>query len=126
MKSNNIMKKLSTILGLTAVLFITACGGGGDLVGTWKPDTAGMNDIQKEMAGSLFSYTFDSGGKGSVNMLGMPIPMEWKIEGDELVMTMEMMGQKNTERSKFTLSGNSLTIIEEKDGATKEMKLVRE
>ena len=121
------MKKLSTVLGLTIALLITACGGGGDLVGTWKQDTSGLGEMEKALAeGVGASITFESGGKGTMNAMGMAIPMEWKVEGDELVMTMEMLGQKDTKRNKFSVSGDTLTMIEEEDGQKKESKLVRQ
>ena len=52
--------------------------------------------------------------------------MEWKVEGDALVMNMEMLGQKDTKRNKFSVSGDTLTMIEEEDGQKKESKLIRQ
>ena len=58
--------------------------------------------------------------------LGMKVPIEWKVEGSELVWTMEMLGTKKEERSQFKVSGNTLTLITEENGKKKEAKFKRE
>ena len=60
------------------------------------------------------------------SLIDLAISMEWKVEGDELVMTMEMLGQKDTKRNKFSVSGDTLTMIEEEDGQKKESKWIRQ
>lgn len=83
-----------------------------------------MGEMEKKMTEGA-KLVFESGGKGNRHALGMTIPMEWKVEGDELVMTMEVMGLKNTKRGKFKVSGDTLTMTEEKDGKIEETKFIR-
>ena len=106
------MKKINTLIVIVTFLFLTACGGG-KIEGTWKPDTSGMGEMEKKMAEGA-KLIFESGGKGNMNVMGMAIPMEWKVEGDELVMTMEIFGEKSENRAKFNVSWNTLIINEKK------------
>mgnify|MGYP001203003264 FL=1 len=118
------MKQITVLLSTISFIFFTACGGG-KIEGTWKPDTSGMGEMQKELAKDMF-FSFEKGGKGTMSALGMKVPIEWKVEGSELVWTMEMLGTKKEERSQFKVSGNTLTLITEENGKKKEAKFKRE
>ena len=114
------MKKLAAVFGILAIMAISGCGGGSDIVGTWGPDTSGMNEFERKIAGAV-ELTFEKGGKGSMGIGELKVSFEWEIDGDELVRTMSMLGEKESTRTKFKVSGDTLTLFE--DG--KEAKLKR-
>jgi hypothetical protein len=42
--------------------------------------------------------------------------MSYKVKGDTIELTMDMMGEKETMASKFKIDGDTLTITDEEGG----------
>lgn len=43
--------------------------------------------------------------------------MSYKVKGDTIELTMDMMGEKETMASKFKIDGDTLTITDEEGGS---------
>ena len=72
------MKKFTTTIAIILViscLFLTLTGCGASIKGTWT-DSSGY-----------ISYTFESGGKGTMTTMGVNAPFTYEIDGDKITIS---------------------------------------
>ena len=87
---------ISAALITVMMLCITACGG---LSGTYYSEENGLT----------VELTFDN-GKLTMSMLGMDFPGTYKVDGDKITMTMEVMGEEDSNTVDFRQEGDSIFI----------------
>ena len=90
------MKKFITAIAIILViscLFLTLTGCGASIKGTWTD------------ASGYISYTFESGGKGTMTTMGVNAPFTYEIDGDKITIS----GVQYT----FEIDGNQLTLRSE-------------
>lgn len=95
-------------LVLAMSLSLVACSG--SIKGEWKATEDDMEVI----------YKFDDDGKGSVTSSGVSVAFNYEVDGDELTMSMELLGEKVESTSTYEIDGDTLKITT--DGETVELK----
>ncbi len=102
--------------------FAAGCGSKGDsIVGKWTVPEEGAEDFP---AGVVLNFTKDGTVKieladnapeemkAAAAMFEL-VKIEYKVSGDTLEMTMEAFGEKESNKAKFKIEGDTLTIIED-------------
>lgn len=106
------MKMFKRLFALTLVLAMSlslvACGS--SIEGTWSA----------EEKGEKLSYTFEEDGKGEMSIAGIKVDIKYEVDGDELTVTTEVMGEKNEQTYTFEIDGDTLTL--ELDGEKLELE----
>lgn len=101
-----IMKMFKRVFALALVLAMSlslvACGS--SIEGSWVYEEKGQKII----------YTFEEDGKGEMSVLGIKVDMTYEVDGDEVTITTEVAGEKDTQTFNFEVDGDTLTL--ESDG----------
>ena len=100
------MKKLALLSALLilAVCILTSCSP--NIVGTWEyVEESFLGDVK-------MTYTFNSDGTGSMNLLGVSSDFTYTLEGDVLAITTSVFGIENTDEYTVTVKGGQLTLTE--------------
>ncbi len=100
------MKKLALIcaLLLVVVCVLTSCGA--SVVGTWEyVEESFLGDVK-------MTYTFNSDGTGSMNLLGVATDFTYTLEGDVLAITTSVFGVEHTDEYTVSVKGSQLTLTE--------------
>ncbi len=93
------MKKAITMVVsvLLIALMLVACGSAEKkLIGAWTIEEDGIT----------LTYNFEKDGKGNIDLGGMKMDFEWKVDGKKL--SIDMAG--DTIEGEFKISGDTLTI----------------
>ncbi|MEX2161716.1 MAG: hypothetical protein WD751_07335 [Anaerolineales bacterium] len=92
---------LGTVIFLSVIL--AACSGGTSLVGKWE--------AAEETSGIRFTFEFKSNGELEMGVEGVTITGTYEmVDANTFTMSIEMLGQSQTESVDFVRSGNSLTL----------------
>jgi len=94
-----IVSALSVII--LSVLFVTSCGGGGGLSGTYYNDEFGYE----------MSYKF-SGGKVTENLYNLPMSGTYKIDGDKITIKTTLLGISSEDTYTFEKVSDKVIIID--------------
>ncbi len=99
---------LSMIMVFTMLFALSACSPNSSVVGSWVLEEDGMSMV----------LTFEEGGKGSADVLGVKADLTWSEKDGKLTAAMSFMG--NTDElfkdAPYTVDGNKLSITA--DGET--------
>jgi len=98
------------------VLAATGCGGGlkKQLLGKWEVTSGAAN----MPAGVAVEFKKDGTAQIAMGPVSIEAKYEWTGK-DTVEMSMEMMGQKETETMKVGIAGKTLTMTDSKGEATK-------
>ncbi|MEX1247664.1 MAG: hypothetical protein WEA61_04215 [Anaerolineales bacterium] len=99
------MEKRKVFLGIVVSLglLLAACSGGSSLLGKWE----GTEDS----TGLTFTFEFKSGGVLEMGLAGITIEGTYEmVDADTFNMTIDMLGQSQTEAVDFSRSGNTLNL----------------
>lgn len=102
-------KGFALALVLAMSLSLVACGA--NIQGEWVGEEDGIE----------YSYEFDKDGEGSMSVGGLSVDFEYEVDGDELTITYEILGEKTEEEYTFEISGDTLELTDE-DGDTLELE----
>jgi hypothetical protein len=117
--------KLSIVLAASVALFVSACGSSPQslIVGKWQVSGAqveGVDDQTAAAAGKAIkmSAEFSKDGTARMTMMGQTLQGTYKIDGDELVWTMNGI----TTKGKLKVSATELDVT---DAANRTIKYTR-
>ena len=94
------------VIAAIVIVLVLVLGGGKDkekIIGTWKTEDGG-------------TFVFEKGNKGSVTYDGITANMTWKLSGDDLTMTISMMGYEETGEMEIEKLTDDTLILEDEDG----------
>lgn len=110
---------------VVSLVFAAGCGGDKGIVGKWTVVDAGESDefppgliMNFQKNGELkFEVSDDASEDAQLVIAFMSLAkMSYKVKGDTIELTMDMMGEKETMASKFKIDGDTLTITDEEGG----------
>lgn len=100
-------KTLAIVLVVVALAtMLVACGGKSDsIIGTWEATQDGVTA----------SFTFEEGGKGKMETMGMSVDTTWEIKDGKLNINASVMGAETAAvaGADYKVEGNKLTITYE-------------
>lgn len=111
---------------VVSLVFAAGCGGDKGIVGKWTVVDAGESDefppgliMNFQKNGELkFEVSDDASQDAQLVIAFMSLAkMSYKVKGDTIELTMDMMGEKETMASKFKIDGDTLTITDEEGGS---------
>ncbi len=121
-------KRITAIILVAALVvslvFAAGCGGDKGIVGKWAVSGEGSDMFVEGMiieftkGGEIKFSASDNASEEAQFALGLMqiAKMTYKVKGDQLEMTVEALGQKETNSTKFKVDGDKLTFYDE-DGA---------
>ena len=97
-----ILAAVGVVLVAVAVVLIIVLTGGGDkgLVGKWEGTESGF----------AVSYEFKSNGEFSATAIGITMNGTYKVDGDKLTTTIELLGQNQETANTYKIDGDKLTL----------------
>ncbi|SEF86789.1 MULTISPECIES: DUF5640 domain-containing protein [Lachnospira] len=97
-------KKMTTVIFASVLLFtLVACGGSKSVVGTW---TSVEDDI-------AYTFVFEKDGTGSLDLSGVSVPFEYKVEDDTITLTMTLLGTTEEDEYTYELSDKTLKLTDD-------------
>ena len=100
-------KTLAIVLVVVALAtMMVACGvKSNSIIGTWE-----MTQDEQTV-----SFTFEDGGKGKMDMMGMSVDTTWEIKDGKLTISASVMGveQVAVDGADYKVDGNKLSITYE-------------
>ncbi len=106
-------KRLAAAAVILAMVFaLSACGKSNSIVGKWEATEDGITA----------AYEFKSDGSGSLSVSGVSVDITWKTEGDQLTVSMELLGSEDSQAYTYSLKGNELTLSADGESLTLKRK----
>lgn len=101
------LKKITTTILASVMLFALVACGSDSIVGTW---TSTSSDD-----GFSYTFIFEKDGTGSLSLGDVTIPFEYKVKDDTITLTMTLLGTTEEDEYTYELSGKTLKLTDDAD-----------